>query len=125
MRQRPTSQVQMPALMGLVIGLAVNNSRAVLEGLWQRGGVFHRTPKYRLEGRAGDHVGTRYRAPRSLSLYVEALLALYFAVCCLLAVRLEMWLSLPFLYLFLHGYAYMVVLGLSARRSDPQQTVPG
>jgi hypothetical protein len=35
----------MPAMVALGIGLAVNNSRAVLEGFLQRGGEFVRTPK--------------------------------------------------------------------------------
>jgi cellulose synthase/poly-beta-1,6-N-acetylglucosamine synthase-like glycosyltransferase len=35
----------LPALMGMGIGLAVVNAHAVVTGLFQRGGVFHRTPK--------------------------------------------------------------------------------
>jgi len=106
---------QVPALMGLGIGLAVNNSRAVLSGLGRDAGVFHRTPKYRIEGNAGDWAGKRYLLAKSFSLYVEALLALYFLVCFAIAIRLEMWYSMPFLYLFLHGYAYMVLLGVAPR----------
>ncbi len=103
---------RMPALMGIGIGLAVNNSRAVLEGLWQRGGVFHRTPKYRIEGRGGGWGGKGYGLGKDLSFYLELALAIYFAVCVVLAVRFEMWLSIPFLYLFLHGYWHMAYLGL-------------
>ena len=39
----------LPALMGVGIGLAINNSRAVVSGLFRKGGVFERTPKYRIE----------------------------------------------------------------------------
>lgn len=106
---------RIPALMGVGIGLAVNNSRAVLAGLWQHGGVFHRTPKYRIEGPAGGWRGKRYRLGTDLSLYIELLLAIYFAACFVLAFRFEMWLSIPFLYLFLHGYTHMAVLGLAPR----------
>jgi hypothetical protein len=101
--------------MGLGIGLAVNNSRAVLAGLARGAGVFHRTPKYRLEGTAGDWAGKRYGLRKRLSFYVEALLALYSLACFAAAIRLEMWYSMPFLYLFLHGYVYMVLLGLAPR----------
>ena len=104
--------VHVPALMGLGIGLAVNNSRAVLLGLRKEAGVFHRTPKYRIEGSQGGWSGKNYLLAKNVSFYVEALLALYFVACFAWAIRLEMWYSLPYLYLFLHGYVYMVVLGL-------------
>jgi hypothetical protein len=115
---------RMPALMGVGIGLAVNNSRAVVEGLWQRGGVFHRTPKYRIEGRGGGWAGKSYLPRKNLSFYVETLFALYFAVCFVLAFELEMWLSIPFLYLFLHGYAYMSFLGMAPRRLRTMASAP-
>ncbi len=107
---------QMPMLMGIGIGLAVNNSRAVLTGLWQDGGVFHRTPKYNLEGQQGSWESKTYLLPKNLSFYIEAALAIYFVVCFGLAIYLKMWLSLPFLYLFLHGYTHMFLLGLSSGR---------
>ncbi|MEM9554963.1 MAG: cellulose synthase family protein [Acidobacteriota bacterium] len=104
---------QLPALMALGIGLAVNNSRAVLSGLVHDGGVFHRTPKFRLEAdRADGWAGKAYALGKAASFYLEAALAVYFAVCFVLAVQQEMWWSLPFLWLFLQGYAYMTLLGL-------------
>lgn len=102
-------------LMGLGVGLAVNNSQAVLSGLFQDGGVFHRTPKYNLEGDSGDWSGKSYLLAKNLSFYIEAFLALYLLVCFGLAIHFQMWASLPFLYLFLHGYAYMVLLSLAPR----------
>lgn len=107
---------QMPMLMGIGIGLAVNNSRAVLTGLWQNGGVFHRTPKYNLEGQQGTWGSKKYLLPKNLSFFIEAALAIYFVGCFALAIYLKMWLSLPFLYLFLHGYTHMFLLGLSSGR---------
>jgi cellulose synthase/poly-beta-1,6-N-acetylglucosamine synthase-like glycosyltransferase len=109
------SLLHVPALMGLGIGLAVNNARAVMSGLFKDGGVFHRTPKYSIEGRQGEWSGKRYRLSKNLSFYLEALLALYFVACFVTAIRLEMWYSMPFLYLFLHGYTYMFLLGIAPR----------
>lgn len=102
----------LPALMGLGIGLSVNNARAVLSGLAGRGGVFHRTPKYSIVHRAQRWKEKKYRAGRSASLWIEGALAVYLAASLLVAVRLEMWLSLPFLYLFFHGYSYMFLLSV-------------
>jgi len=107
--------VWMPPLMGLGMGLAVNNSRAVLSGLFRDGGVFRRTPKYRIEGREGDWSGKSYLQSKDLSFYIEGLLALYFVGCFAAAIHLEMWLSMPFLCLFLHGYAHIFLLGLVPR----------
>jgi hypothetical protein len=106
----------LPSLMGLGIGLSVNNSRAVLSGLFRRGGVFERTPKYRIEA-VGDHWRNKeYRVGTNLSVQIERGLAVYSAGCFVLAWQLEMWHSLPFLYLFLHGYVFMALLSFSPDR---------
>jgi cellulose synthase/poly-beta-1,6-N-acetylglucosamine synthase-like glycosyltransferase len=110
----------LPALMGLGVGLSLSNARAALGGLFTRGGAFVRTPKYRIEDRAGsagpavEWRRLRYRAARSLTFLLEGLFALYFAAVILLAVRWGMWLSVPFLALFLHGYAWMFALTLAS-----------
>ena len=102
----------LPAVMGLGIGLSVNNARAVLSGLFQRGGTFHRTPKYRIETQGEDWLKKRYRSGRNVSLWIELTLALYFLSCFIYAVVHQMWISLPFLFLFVQGYTYMTVLAL-------------
>ncbi|MCB1033390.1 MAG: glycosyltransferase family 2 protein [Acidobacteria bacterium] len=109
----------LPALMGLGIGLSVNNARAVLGGLVHRGGVFQRTPKYNIVTKGQRWHAKKYRASRNASFVLEGLLAAYLAVCLVLAVRFEMWLSIPFLYLFFHGYAYVFVLSLLPGRRNP------
>ena len=112
----------LPFLMGVGIGLAINNSRAVVSGLLRNGGVFERTPKYRIEKRRDGWRGKRYRVAQDSTVLVEGLLAVYFCLCFVTAVRLHMWPSLPFLYLFLQGYSYMFLLSVlparRARRAD-------
>jgi cellulose synthase/poly-beta-1,6-N-acetylglucosamine synthase-like glycosyltransferase len=102
----------LPALMGVGIGLSVNNARAVLSGLFRRGGTFHRTPKYRIEARGQDWLGKRYRAGVNPSFLFELALAVYFIGCTAYATREGMYMSIPFLLLFVHGYSYMALLGL-------------
>jgi cellulose synthase/poly-beta-1,6-N-acetylglucosamine synthase-like glycosyltransferase len=102
----------LPTLMGLGIGLSVNNARAVLSGLFQRGGTFHRTPKYKIEKRGEDWLGKRYRAGWNVSVLIEVVLAVYFGACTLYAAQRHMWTAVPFLYLFVQGYAYMAALSL-------------
>jgi len=106
----------LPALMGLGVGLSVNNAGAVLAGLFEKGGVFHRTPKYSITDRQQEWKTHRYRANRSMALVFEGILALYLAACLVAAVWLKMWPSLPFLYLFFHGYTYIFVLSILPNR---------
>jgi cellulose synthase/poly-beta-1,6-N-acetylglucosamine synthase-like glycosyltransferase len=102
----------LPAVMAIGIGLSINNARAVVSGLLHRGGTFHRTPKYRIEQRGQDWLSKRYRAGSDPTCLIEGCLALYFAVCCVYAFERGMWMSLPFLYLFVQGYAYMFLLSV-------------
>ncbi len=100
----------LPALMGVGIGLSLNNSRAVISGLFHRGGTFHRTPKYNIETKGQSWLVKRYRAGGDPTRGLEALFALYFLVCTIYAYKVGMWMSIPFLYLFVQGYGYMAVL---------------
>jgi cellulose synthase/poly-beta-1,6-N-acetylglucosamine synthase-like glycosyltransferase len=111
-------------LMGLGIGLAVNNSRAVLEGLQKDVGVFERTPKYRIENRRDRWRSKKYRVKANFSLLLEGLLASWFAAAFVLAWHMGMWLSLPFLYLFLQGYSYMFLLSTLSLRGGKHERSP-
>ena len=119
----------LPSLMGVGIGLSINNCRAVIAGALERGGVFERTPKYRIEKRRDGWRGKRYKVARDPSVLVEGLLAVYFAACFVVAVRLAMWPSLPFLWLFLQGYSYMFLLSVlparGARRGEAPDPLAG
>ncbi len=103
----------MPSLMGLGIGLSVNNARAVLSGLFHQGGVFERTPKYGIESRADRWRHKTYGTRANVSVVIERLLMVYSIGCFVLAWKLEMWWSIPFLLLFVQGYIYMTLLSIS------------
>ncbi len=112
----------LPALMGLGIGLSLNNARAVVSGFFQRGGTFHRTPKYRIEKPGQEWRGKRYRVGNAGLSILEGVFALYFVFAFGYAVKLEMWLSLPFLWLFLQGYGYMFLFSVLPRlRRQPKE----
>ncbi len=122
----------LPPLLGLGIGLAINNAQAVIAGLARRGGTFHRTPKYAIVARGEDWrrrlYQTSYRAGRGWTVAVETLFALWFAGCFAWAAAAGMWASLPFLWLFLQGYAYIALLSLAPRlrlRAPPPVPAPG
>ena len=100
----------LPALMGVGIGLSLSNSRAVISGFFHRGGTFHRTPKYNIDTTGQSWWLKRYRAGGDPTRGLEALFALYFLACTIYAYKVGMWMSIPFLYLFVQGYGYMAVL---------------
>ncbi len=108
-RSWPRAIRYLPAVMATGIGLAVSNTLAVLGGLWRNGGVFHRTPK---TGDRAGATGSVYRLPRQFSWWIEGALATYFLAGTTLAIKVGMWLSVPFLYLFLQGFTYLFVLPL-------------
>ena len=102
----------LPSLMGLGIGLSINNAGAVLSGMVRRGGTFERTPKYCIEDSNDRWRDKTYRVRSNVSVMLERALTVYSVGCVVLAWKLEMWWSLPFLYLFVQGYVYMTLLSI-------------
>ena len=96
-----------PAVMSVAIGLSVNNTRAILEGLSGRQTPFHRTPKYDIRGRSGTRRGKTYRARPSRTTLLELGMALYFAFVLTFAIRHLLFGAVPFVLLFLFGYLYV------------------
>jgi cellulose synthase/poly-beta-1,6-N-acetylglucosamine synthase-like glycosyltransferase len=105
--------LHLPLVMGLGIGLAFSNARAVLEALLRIKTEFVRTPKYSVEG-AGDGTWKRkkYRRGRGWLPAFELCFAAYFLLAIAYAAHMGMWGTIPFLSLFCFGYGYMGVMSL-------------
>jgi cellulose synthase/poly-beta-1,6-N-acetylglucosamine synthase-like glycosyltransferase len=109
----------LPFVMSLGIGLAVNNSRAVLGALFGTKGAFIRTPKFKIAGAGDTWRRKRYRAPVNGWVLLEIALGVYFAWAMLSLAHAERFASIPFFLLYLCGFLYVGVLSLlhaSARR---------
>ncbi len=104
----------LPGVSALGIGLCPSNARAVLEALFSKpgGDEFVRTPKYSIEGAAGEWRTKKYRASGHGSVLVEVVLAAYFLAGLLFAARFGYWVAVPFLLVFFHGFAYTAALSL-------------
>ena len=101
-----------PLLMALGIGMSINNSRAVLEGLGRRPSEFLRTPKHGL--RRGESLATRrYRGRINRDTWIELGLGLYFAAGTALAAAHGLWAAVPFLCLFLVGFSFTAASALA------------
>ena len=126
---------QEDAASGLGIGLCVNQTRAVMEAVFGRETEFVRTPKHGIRGKLENWSGKKYRAAKSLTPFFELLMAGYFVVAVHIAVANGHYISVPFLLLFLFGFAYVgatsawqggfgqVVRGLWQRDEQPAVTV--
>jgi hypothetical protein len=98
---------RLPLVMSVGIGLCVNQTRAVVEALLGRETEFVRTPKHGIRGRLESWSGKKYRAARSLTPFIEMAMAGYFVVAMVFALRNGHYVSMPFLALFLCGFAYV------------------
>lgn len=100
--------VLFPLFMAGSMGFAVNNSRAVFEGLMNRKSEFVRTPKFKVVNNGDSLIGKKYRSKKlGLSVYVELLMAIY----CLIGVASSIYFleiaALPFQILFFLGFSFV------------------
>jgi len=102
----------LPFLMSIGIGLSINNTRAVFEGLFNTQGEFTRTPKYRIEGDADEWVGKKYRQSVAVQPLIELALGLYFTATVFYALANQIYGTLPFLVLFQIGFLYTGLLSI-------------
>ena len=112
-KKRTPRLLHLPLVMGLGIGLAFSNARAVLEALLGIKSEFVRTPKYRVE-ETTDATWKRkkYKRKRGLLPLLELGFALYFLLAIAYSARLHMWGTIPFLLLFFFGFGYMGVMSV-------------
>jgi hypothetical protein len=104
----------LPFVLGLGIGLAVNNAKATLEALFGHESPFIRTPKLAVEsdGKRVKAAKGRYRAGRNLLPYFELFLGLYYTGTVVYCIIAEIWLAVPFMLLFQFGFLYTGLMSL-------------
>lgn len=102
-----------PVFMAGSMGFAVNNSAAVLEGLFRKKSDFVRTPKYSIRGKKDSWTDKKY-VPMNISstVIIEIALALY----CLFGVVSSIYFleiaAVPFQLLFFLGFTFVSVMSL-------------
>ena len=102
----------LPFLMSIGIGLAVNNTRAVLEALFDRPSEFTRTPKYGIVRDSDEWMTKRYRQSVLVQPVIEVSLGLYFTMTVFYALANGIYGTLPFLILFQIGFLYTGLLSV-------------
>ena len=108
-----------PFVMSMGIALTFSNARAVLEAVLGIKTPFVRTPKYKIE-ETGDTTWVKKSYVRGrLSLpWLELLFALYFVFTIWLAVDSGIFGTLPFLMIYLCGYAYAAAMSIAQARMN-------
>jgi cellulose synthase/poly-beta-1,6-N-acetylglucosamine synthase-like glycosyltransferase len=102
-----------PAVLGIGIGLSINNALAVIDGLFGQPSEFTRTPKYRIEGVGDEWKQKRYKGKANWVPYAELALGLHFTGMGLYALAYGLVGTLPFIALFQWGFLYTSGMSLA------------
>jgi cellulose synthase/poly-beta-1,6-N-acetylglucosamine synthase-like glycosyltransferase len=108
----------LPFLMSIGIGLSINNTRAVLEALFNKQSEFRRTPKYRIESDADEWMGKKYRQSVAIQPLIELGLGLYFTATVFYALANQIYGTVPFLVLFQIGFLYTGLVSVVQQYAD-------
>lgn len=116
---------KVPAILFLSVlgsGMMVNNFRAILHAFGTRNGVFERTPKFGLVGRAKANGSTSYRAKPGAHMLIEALLLAFNLNTLRMAIEVGHVFIAVYAGIFAAGLGYVLGLTIlharSARLSD-------
>jgi hypothetical protein len=112
--------VDVPAAMALGVGMSLAQTRAVIAGCARTMGEFVRTPK-----RGNAPPRARYRSALASSGLLELVFAAWFAVGFARALHSSQWGALPFLALFLAGFAWVGVLAVRSRAQGNRRMEAG
>lgn len=107
----------LPLLVGIGIGLSLNNSRAAVEALMGLKSDFKRTPKYRIEGHRGDWRSKIYKPERDYQHLLELLIGGYFLYGFVYYYKEGFYWYLPFFLLFQFGFLYLAYSSIKSQRA--------
>jgi cellulose synthase/poly-beta-1,6-N-acetylglucosamine synthase-like glycosyltransferase len=107
----------LPVLVATGVGMALNNARAVVEGLVGPAGKFVRTPKYAVTGSESKWLQLRtYHRSAAVWTVAEVLCAVWFAALVVHAGEHRDWLAMVFYTLLTWGFGYVATLSLLQSR---------
>jgi len=102
----------LPFLMCLGTGIAINNTKAVLEALLNIQNRFVRTPKYGIQCRSDQWKGKRYTIPLTPLSIIELLFGLYSLAGLSMFLLFSRYLVSPFLLIYTTGFFYVFFLSV-------------
>ena len=111
----------LPLLICLGTGIAVNNTKAVLEALMNIESSFIRTPKYGVKTKTDGWIGKRYSIPLNSITVLEFFLGLYSFTGLILFLFFNKYLVSPFLLIYTSGFFYVFFLSVKHATSRSRQ----
>jgi len=102
----------LPFLMCLGTGIAVNNTKAVLEALLNVKSGFIRTPKYGINKKGDRWKGKQYSIPLTTVSVLEFFLGIYSLAGLFMFVLFSKYLVSPFLLIYTSGFFYVFFLSV-------------
>ena len=102
-----------PVFMAGSMGFAINNTKAVFEGLINKKSEFVRTPKYGIEGLKDTWQDKKYVQKKvKLSVIFELLVALYSFACVIVSLVTLQISAIPFQLMFAFGFGLVAYLSI-------------
>ncbi len=101
-----------PLSIALGTGIAVNNSKAVIEALFGKSSEFRRTPKFAVTSRKDNWRTRAYTSSKELTTLIELILGLFFLFQTVYAVLMGYMAWIPFLMIIQLGFIYTSVLSI-------------
>ncbi len=111
----------LPLVLSLGIGMAVNNTRAVVEALAGKRTAFNRTPK--LGGKSLALVDPAYFLSADWQAFIELVFGAYLLGGAAMAASMGRFIAIPFLLLFSGGYLFLAIGSLWPRAPQPELRV--
>jgi len=108
-----------PLLMCLGTGIAVNNTKAILEALFDIKSGFIRTPKYGIQNKGESWKSKRYAIPLNSISILEFVFGLYSLTGLLMFLFFSKYLVSPFLLIYTSGFFYVFFLSVKHGYGKP------
>ena len=109
----PTRLIRLGTLIAMGTGLAVNNSRAVLEAVTGKESAFKRTPKFAVTDRTDDWQTSNYTLPTDPTAWIELVLAAYAVALLIYSLSTGLWWLILWLLMYAAGFSYMAYLSFA------------
>jgi hypothetical protein len=114
----PRKYLMIPMLMLIGVGLAINNTWAVIDALVGRDTAFHRTPK------KGEQSNTKYRPRKDWTSLVELAFGAYCLAAFYVFVGETSMLVTPFLAVYAAGFLFVGSVSIAHRRRPKLVDMP-
>lgn len=102
----------LPSLVAVGIGISLNNAIAVFEAFVNKKSSFNRTAKFMIEKKGDNWNNKVYKTPVDILPLIEIFGVVYLYITLLYALKINMWGSVPFVFLFLYGYSYVGIFSV-------------